>query len=106
MNQEEHKPMAFYGTTCCALIIASLQDYHTFEEIRGQIHHFRKEAYRKNWFGKPNGSGQRSMMVIVSPGEDNLESNLKRLGFQLLTDKMPRRNGYPKGALKMYMLSW
>lgn len=104
--EQEKLPMAFYATTCCAMMIASLKDYHSLAEIKGRVEHFKREAYSRSWAGEDNRAGQRNMLVIVSPGEVNLERNLIALKFQLLTDKMPRRVGYPKGTLKMYMLSW
>lgn len=94
------------STSCCALCQLSLNNQHTRKEIEHELDLLKKEAYEREW--RPiDGKmyGQRACFVIVSPGEDILERNLIRLSFEHVFT-FPRRNGYPEGDLKMYIIKW
>ena len=106
MKKFKREPIYKYATTCCSLTIISAQDYHTREELEEFVQYQKNEAFSRSWLLTDNTQGQRNIICIISPGEDNLEETLKNLDFKLLTDDMPRRLGYPPGLLKMYMLSF
>jgi len=94
------------STPCCALNILSINNEEKLDNIKNTVEKFKETAFSKDWKKSMVQGGQRNIMVICSPGETNLEENLRTLGFNLLTDKMPRRNGYPEGLLKLFMLSF
>lgn len=90
-------------TACCALCqINGVDNKTTKEQLVEQLDTLFVEKNNKNRLGTPNGEGQTSVFIIVSPGEDILESNLKSLKFKL-ANTFERRMGYEKGDLKMYI---
>lgn len=89
---------------CCALAQICCSNNTPIEELCGQINRMKDEA-KMIWNTKTRMSGERACYVIISPGEDILRNNLKLLNFQK-TYVFNRRNGYPKGMLEMWMLSW
>ena len=93
-----------FGTFCCALGQLSLNNGHTLEQINNAVNYIKKETEVK-WRPDNRDGGERAMFVIVSPGEDKLEYNLVQAGFTMEYE-FKRRNGYPDGILKMYMISW
>lgn len=103
---EYNVPIIDFGTTCCAMSILSAKDYHTFDELQKAIAGLKKQSLSQKWRVEDRSGGERNIMCIISPGEENLEANLVKLGFKLLTKEMPRRKGYPPGLLKMYLLSF
>jgi len=106
MKKFKREPIYKYATTCCSLTVISAKAYHTLKELKDLVDYQKEEAFSQSFLGTDNFQGQRNIMCIVSPGEDNLEKNLKKLNFKLLADNMPRRTGYPAGLLKMYLLSF
>lgn len=104
-SEFEDFPIQKTHTPCCAVCFLSIKNFHTKQEIQQQIKDQKREAYSRSWVNTDTRFGQKTMVVIVSPGEGNLEKNLKELDFKLLTDNLPRRQGYPGGLLKMYALS-
>lgn len=103
---EEYTPPYVHGTTCCALCILSAKNYHSFREIKKSIDAIHKHSNSQNFETNNRVGGERSIMCIVSPGEYMLEKNLIHLGFKCVAQNLPRRKGYPKGTLKMYLLSF
>ena len=104
---QDSQPIITFSTTCCSLLIASIKDYHSLKETKDTIDYIKKESNSKNFNPQERGSGERNIMVICSPGEHNLEKNLKKLSFKLVSDSLKRRQGYPKpDKLKMYLLTF
>lgn len=90
-------------TACCALCqINDVNNKTTKKELVEQLNTLVIEKNSKNRLGTSNGEGQTSVFIIVSPGEDILENNLKSLKFKL-ANIFKRRMGYEKGDLKMYI---
>jgi hypothetical protein len=102
----DSQPILGFPTTCCSLMIMSVQDFHTLDDLRYAVNVIKADSNKKHWYSTDRSGGERNIMVIVSPGESELEKNLRLLGFKLLTSNMPRRKGYPKGMLKMYLYSF
>lgn len=94
------------ATSCCALTILSIDDYETQWDIRKFVENLKNEAFKKDWKKAQIAGGQRNIMVVCTPAEQRLQQNLTDLGFKLLTDSMTRRNGYPEGSLRLYMLTF
>ncbi len=91
--------------SCCALCQITAGDEDSIESINTQIEQLKEEA-KLEWNPGDRTSGERAAFVIVSPGETILASNLKKLGFEPITE-FNRRNGYPKtGLLTMWFLKW
>ena len=105
MIRSLYQPPFKFQTPCCAMFQLVAKDYHTKEDLLHIINKAKREA-EYSWHTGDRTSGERSCYIIISPGEDNLERNVVSLGFKCVNNNMPRRNGYPKGVLKMYMLSW
>jgi len=91
-------------TACCAL--CQINDVHNgtpLTHLKYAVEVLRKQMLENKEVGVTTGNGQTSVFVIVSPGEDILEKNLKSLGFNN-KHTFERRVGYPKtGSLKMYI---
>ncbi len=97
-------PMKRFDTTCCALGILSLNNDHTFEEIKWLIDVIKEETKQK-WNISNRDGGERAISVITTPTELELEENLRQVGFNEIYT-FNRRNGYPLGKLKMWIISW
>lgn len=93
-----------YQTPCCALCQITAGNKDSKQTLSHMIEKLKEEA-KEVWNTGDRRSGERAAYVIVSPGEDKLEDNLIELGFNMVT-VFPRRNGYPDGILKMYILNW
>lgn len=102
----ELEPIRFYPTTCCSMLIASMKNYHSYEEISYSLNRIHKRSDSHSWKPEDRSGGERNVLCMISPGEDMLEANLIKLGFKNVADDVPRRIGYPEGTLKMYLLSW
>lgn len=104
-ENEKSVPIHKFATTCCALGILSVQNSHSLQEISAVIEATKEHSNSKNWSPIDRSGGEQNLMCIVSPGEDDLEANLKNLGFVCISSNMRRRKGYPPGKLKMYLLN-
>ena len=91
-------------TSCCALCqINNVSNHTSLKELEDATKVLRRQMLDNKEVGVTTGNGQTAVFVIVSPGEDKLESNLCRLGFSN-KHAFERRIGYPKtGMLKMYI---
>lgn len=90
-------------TGCCAMCqIDKVNNDTPKEALEYAIAKLGKEKLENTEVGISTGNGQTSAFVIVSPGENILEANLKDLGF-LHVHTFERRVGYPPGLLKMYI---
>jgi len=89
-------------TDCCALCQLSRVHNHTpISAIQTRLDKLTHEMKSNVEVGVTTGNGQTAVFTVVSPGEDKLLSNLKKLGF-LPVHKFPRRKGYPEtGALTL-----
>lgn len=99
-------PLSFKEIThCCALSQISAGNITPIEEIQSYID---KAKWQKkfSWWKMPKGGGERAFFVIVSPGEEILENNIKKLKFKKIAE-FERRVGYPEtGILKMYFINF
>jgi len=94
-----------FGTFCCALGQLSLNNAHTEQEITNAINQIKIETEIK-WKPDNRAGGERAIFVITtSPYENELEENLIKVGFRQITE-FNRRNGYPDGINKMWIISW
>jgi len=100
----EYKQILRFPTSCCALAQLSIQDDHPIEYIEREVNKIKKETEKK-WNPNNRDGGERAIFVITSPWEIDLEKNLTELGFEKIYE-FSRRNGYPKGILKMWIISW
>lgn len=97
--------MRLIPTDCCALCQLSAKNDDSVADMRRVIDRLRERAKRKwHWTG-PRG-GERTVFVMTTPNEAELEGKLVQLGFEVKVQGLPRRNGYPEGTLKMWMLSF
>lgn len=93
-------------TACCALCqINSVHNGTPLDHLKYAVDKLRTQKENNTEVGITTGNGQTAVFVIVSPGEDTLESNLIKLGFKN-KHTFERRKGYPPmGDLKMYILN-
>lgn len=92
--------------SCCAMCQVSCNNDDSYEELNAMIQRTKKES-KLEWNPNDRASGERAIIVITTPWENNLEANLKKLNFKVIKDDLKRRNGYPQvGNLKMWMLNW
>ena len=92
--------------SCCALAQLNCSNVDSIDAIWWEIEQMKREAKEYCYENEEmHGKGQRACFVITTPLEQNLEKNLKILGFKVIT-KLDRRRGYPQGELKMYLLRW
>lgn len=97
-----------YRTKCCALAQLSLDDAHSFEEIKSVIDEMKAEAITEMSPVERNsfGNHERAVFVMTLPHETTLVENLQKLGFKEIAE-FHRRNCYPEDSmLKMWLLSW
>lgn len=95
-----------HAMPCCALCQITASNNDSLEAIKHKINTIKDESKNPNWkAGENNGYGQRAAFVIVAPGEDLLENNVIKLGFEKVA-VFDRRVGYMPGILKMYFLNW
>jgi hypothetical protein len=92
-----------FGTDCCALGQLSVQNSTPKEVIQNALEIIKKES-EENWAGASKDGGDRAIFVITTPSEETLANNLAELGFKEVF-QFPRRNGYPKGMLKMWIIN-
>lgn len=90
--------------SCCALCQITANNHDSKHVLKARIDNLKHEA-KDMWHPENRDSGERAAFIIVAPGEDDLEQNVKELGFTQITT-FNRRNGYPAGVLKMYFLNW
>ena len=90
--------------SCCALCQITAADWTPIELLQYEIDKLKREA-KMTWNMNNRDSGERACFVITTPDEPNLCANLTVLGFKPIA-KFNRRNGYPKGKLTMWFLSW
>lgn len=76
--RQDYPPIIGFATTCCALMILSIKNIHSKFEIETVIDWIKKDSYKQNWHPDNRQGGEKSLMCIVSPGEDSLELNLKK----------------------------
>jgi hypothetical protein len=89
---------------CCALCQLTANDDDSIRHITRALDILKAEA-KYHWTPGNRDSGERAAFVIVAPGEDRLEKNLKTLKFEKVYE-FSRRNGYAEGTLKMYVTKW
>lgn len=91
-------------TACCALCqISKVGNSTPIENLRAAVRLLREQKEANTEVGITTGNGQTAVFVIVSPGENILERNLKKLKFRN-AHTFERRVGYPAlGDLKMYI---
>lgn len=107
IENEHVAPILRFSTTCCACAFLSLKNYHTLEDIREVIDSIKKDSNSRKFSPAKRDGGEQSLLCVISPGEDLLEINLKKLNFVLISDKMKRRRGYPDpNWLKLYLLTF
>jgi len=100
-----NNPIRRFGTFCCALGQLSLNNGHTEDEIANAINLIKTES-QIIWKPDNRDGGERAIFVITtSPYENELEENLIKAGFTYLYT-LNRRNGYPEGVNKMWIISW
>ena len=106
-EESEFMPVMGHGSTCCSLFTLTLKNYHSYDEIKAAIDYIKKDSDSSFFSPKDRNFGERNIQVVCSPGEEKLESNLKKLSFSCVSDTMTRRKGYPKpNKLKLYLLSF
>lgn len=103
---DEFEPIVGFSTTCCALLILSIKEYHSLEQIKSVIDWVKRDSNSKNWTPDNRMGGERNFQVVISPGENELRKNLIKLGFHKMASNLPRRRGYPGGTLEFYLLSF
>jgi hypothetical protein len=91
-----------FGTDCCALGQLSVGNNNSIEEIQNALKKIRAES-SETWYGKSKDGGDRAIFVITTPSEKSLAKNLSKIGFKMVSE-FPRRNGYPEGMLKMWII--
>lgn len=91
-------------TGCCALCqIDKVTNGTSKQHLKYMLEKLKREKDANTEVGVTTGNGQTSVFIIVSPGENKLEENLKSLNFQHIHN-FERRKGYPEtGDLKMYI---
>lgn len=91
-------------TGCCALCqMDRVNDDTPMPILEANIKRLKTQMEANTEVGITTGNGQTAVFTIVSPGENVLEDNLIKLGFEF-KHTFPRRKGYPDvGALKMYI---
>lgn len=104
--EEGWSPVYYHGGTCCSLGIISAKNYHSLEELQYAINHIKKDSNERVFSPKERDFGEQSVLCVTSPGEEQLERNLKQLKFKLVSNKLKRRRGYPMGLLKLYLLTF
>lgn len=91
-------------TACCALCqLNNVGNSTDIKVLNAAVKTLTKQMKANTEVGVSTGNGQTSVFVIVSPGENTLEKNLKTLGFKS-KHNFERRVGYPQtGNLQMYI---
>lgn len=102
---EELMPVMFFSTTCCAAGILSGRDNHTFEELNDSIHHIKQTSYGRKWKPSDRTGGEKCVLAVCCPFEDNFRTNLIKLKFSKIW-AFDRREGYPvAGKLELWALN-
>jgi hypothetical protein len=85
----------FSPTNCCAICLMRANNDTTTIDLKEAIENKIKEAKSQNWKGtNAEAGGQRLILCVTTPEENNLESNLRQhLNSKILT-KFNRRKGY------------
>lgn len=94
-----------YRTICCALGMLSLNNSNSKEMILDTIEDIKKESDEKLYPGNRQG-GERAIMVITLPDEENLVKNLIELGFEKIYEFHRRICYNQDDMLSMWILSW
>lgn len=89
---------------CCALCHMTCNDNDSIKDIEALIKKTQEES-KQTWTPEDRRSGERAIMVITTPNEKKLVDNLRHLHFSNISN-INRRNGYPEGRLKVWILSW
>lgn len=95
-------------TDCCALCqIAKVDNETSIDHLEYVIKKLKKEKENNKEVGITTGNGQTAVFTIIAPGENILEQNLIKLGFEQI-HTFERRKGYNEisknpGDLKMYI---
>jgi hypothetical protein len=93
-----------HQTACCALCQLTASNEDSYDELYQALMQIQGEA-TGTWTPEDRSGGERCVFVITAPGEDLLEHNLRKLGFDVAWS-FNRRNGYPKGLLIMWELNF
>lgn len=91
-----------FTTDCCALGQLSLSNTHTKQQILSVLNTIRQESAH-NWMGNSKVGGDRAIFTITTPNEQQLAATLAEIGFKEIAE-FPRRNGYPEGLLKLWLI--
>lgn len=95
-------------TGCCALCqIDRVSNDTSILELANTLKQLKYEKDINTEVGITTGDGQTATFTIVSPGEDQLEQNLIKLGYKMV-HTFERRKGYNEvfkntGDLKLYI---
>lgn len=91
-------------TGCCALCqIDQVSNDTPIDNLERVLAQLSKEKEANTEVGITTGNGQTATFTIVSPGEDELEANLIKLGYTHVWT-FERRKGYPAtGDNKLYI---
>jgi len=91
-------------TGCCALCqLDKVSNDTSLTELEWALEVLKRQKEENTEVGVTTGNGQTATFTIVSPGEDELEKNLIKLGYTMVWE-FERRKGYPKeGNLKLYI---
>lgn len=91
-------------TGCCALCqIDRVSNDTPIDAIEMALGMLSRQKEANTEVGITTGNGQTATFTIVSPGEDQLEANLIKLGYTFVWE-FERRKGYPAtGNNKLYI---
>ena len=103
-SSEEYPGIVKNPNTCCSLCTLSIKEYHTIDEIKEVIDYIKKDSNSKKFKPDNRDGGEKCLNCVVSPGEDDLRTNLINLNFTKIWT-FPRRNGYPIGELELWALN-
>ena len=103
---EDYPPILFFPSSCCAMGLMSAKDYHTYDDIKKCVDFLIKDSDNQNHKPSERNWGEKTIQCVISPGEENLEKSLQKVGFRLISSGLKRRKGYPVGQLKLYLLSF
>lgn len=91
-------------TGCCALCqLDQVSNDTSITEFEWALEVLKRQKEENTEVGITTGNGQTATFTIVSPGEDELEANLIKLGYTHVWT-FERRKGYPAtGDNKLYI---
>lgn len=88
---------------CCAMCFMSNTSNDTTErQLLYFIDKLKQEAFSKPWKYDNRDSGERTILTVTMPGEEELEKLLESMKFEKLGTDFNRRFGYPEGKLTLW----